>query len=102
VKIPTLVFVHIFIKRKVSRYFISRQPLIETIWGVFDFAKVIARGCKNKQIDEFGSKFFAKSIDENRSHSYCSFGDLKKIKGGNQNFYFFGILCSSFLVNCLT
>jgi hypothetical protein len=35
--------------------------------GVFNFAEIIARGYKNKQINMFSSKFFSKSIGENHN-----------------------------------
>jgi hypothetical protein len=35
--------------------------------GVFDFSEIVAGGSKNKQIDEFCAKFFAKSIAKNRN-----------------------------------
>ena len=45
----------------------SRPPLKQTVLGVFDFAKIIAGGPKNKLIDESYAKFIAKSIGENRN-----------------------------------
>jgi hypothetical protein len=35
--------------------------------GGFDFAEIIAKGKKNKRIDENYSEFFAKSICDNRN-----------------------------------
>jgi hypothetical protein len=35
--------------------------------GVFELAKIVAGGSKNKQIDGFCAKFFAKSIAKNRN-----------------------------------
>ena len=46
-------------------YLTSCPPLKETVLGVFDSAKIVAGGFKNKQIDGFGEKFFAKSIGKN-------------------------------------
>ncbi len=45
----------------------SDPQLKETVLGVFDFAEIIARGYKNKQIAGFCSKCFATSIGENRN-----------------------------------
>ena len=46
---------------------ISCPPLNETVLGVFDFAKIIAGGPKNKLLDWFYVKFAAKSIVKNRN-----------------------------------
>jgi hypothetical protein len=35
--------------------------------GVFDLAEIVAGGSKNKRIDGFCAKFFAKSIAKNRN-----------------------------------
>jgi hypothetical protein len=45
----------------------SDPPLKETVLGVFDLAEIVAGGSKNKQIDGFCAKFFAKSIAKNRN-----------------------------------
>jgi hypothetical protein len=45
----------------------SDPPLKETVLGVFDLAEIVAGGSKNKQIDGFYAKFFAKSIAKNRN-----------------------------------
>jgi hypothetical protein len=46
----------------------SDPPLKEAVLGVFDLAEIVAWGSKNKRIDEFCAKFFAKSISKNRNH----------------------------------
>ncbi len=45
----------------------SDPPLKETVLGVFDLAEIVAGDSKNKQIDGFCAKFFAKSIAKNRN-----------------------------------
>ncbi len=55
-----------FLQQKIV-HLTSRPPLKQTVLGVFDFAKIIAGGPKNKLIDESYAKFIAKSIGENRN-----------------------------------
>jgi hypothetical protein len=45
----------------------SVPPLKEAVLGVFDLAEIVAGGSKNKLIDGFCAKFFAKSIAKNRN-----------------------------------
>jgi hypothetical protein len=45
----------------------SDPPLKEAVLGVFDLAGIVAGGSKNKRIDGFCAKFFAKSIAKNRN-----------------------------------
>jgi hypothetical protein len=52
---------------KAKRFLTSDPPLKETVLGVFDFSEIVAGGSKNKQIDGFCAKFFAKSIAKNRN-----------------------------------
>jgi hypothetical protein len=41
----------------------SVPPLKEAVLGVFDLAEIVAGGSKNKLIDGFCAKFFAKSVE---------------------------------------
>jgi hypothetical protein len=50
-----------------KKFLTSDPPLKETVLGVFDLAEIVAGGSKNKQIDGFCAKFFAKSIAKNRN-----------------------------------
>ena len=50
-----------------NQHLTSDPPLKETVLGVFDLAEIVAGGSKNKQIDGFCAKFFAKSIAKNRN-----------------------------------
>jgi hypothetical protein len=70
----------------------SDSPHKEAVLGVFDLAEIVARGSKNKQIDGFCAKFFAKSIAKNRN----------RLAFVAEIWNFFRFLCSSFLVNCCT
>jgi hypothetical protein len=45
----------------------SDLPLKEAVLGVFDLAEIVAGGSKNKRIDGFCAKFFAKLIAKNRN-----------------------------------
>jgi hypothetical protein len=45
----------------------SDSPLKEAVLGFFYLAEIVAGGSKNKQIDGFCAKFFAKSIAKNRN-----------------------------------
>jgi hypothetical protein len=56
----------------------SDPPLKETVLGVFDLAKIVAGGSKNKQIDGFCAKFFAKSIAKNRNRLAFVIWEKKK------------------------
>ena len=57
----------------------SRPPLKQTVLGVFDFAKIIAGGPKNKLLDWFYVKFAAKSIFKKRIFSFCQKSGLKSL-----------------------
>jgi hypothetical protein len=45
----------------------SDPPIKEAVLGVFDLAEIVAGGSKNKRIDGFCAKFFAKLIAKNRN-----------------------------------
>jgi hypothetical protein len=60
----------------------SGFPLKKTVSGGFDFAEIIARGCKNKNIDGFCSILFSKSIDENRNRLAIAVFEILEINCG--------------------
>ena len=76
----------------------SCPRLKETGLGVFDYAKIVAGGFKNKQIDGFGDKFFAKSIGKNRNRLALVVWEIFKNKrrGGSPNFDFFAVFVQQF------
>ncbi len=55
-------FLFLQIKINNSRLLTSDPPLKEAVLGVFDLTEIVAGGSKNKRIDVFCAKFFAKSI----------------------------------------
>ena len=65
--------------------------------GVFDLAEIVAGGSKNKQIDGFCAKFFAKSIAENRNRLAFVVWEIfkKKLRGGSRNLDFFFVFCAA-------
>ena len=66
-----------------SKNLTSDPPLKETVLGVFDLAEIVAGGSKNKQIDGFCAKFFAKSIAKNRNRlAFVVWEIFKKTYGG--------------------
>jgi hypothetical protein len=66
--------------------------------GVFDLAKIIAGGPKNKLIDESYAKFIPKSIGENRNRLAFVVWELfkKKLIGGSRNFDIFSFFVQQF------
>jgi hypothetical protein len=66
--------------------------------GVFDLAEIVAGGSKNKQIDGFCAKCFAKSIAKNRNRLAFVVWEIfkKKLRGGSRNFDFFSFFVQQF------
>ena len=73
----------------------SRPPLKQTVLGVYDFAKIIAGGPKNKLI--VLCKIY-RLVDwwKPQSSSFCSLGViLKKLIGSSRNFWHFFGFCAA-------
>jgi hypothetical protein len=66
--------------------------------GDFDLAEIVAGGSKNKQIDGFCAKCFAKSIAKNRNHLAFVVWEIfkKKLRGDSRNLEFFSFFVQQF------
>jgi hypothetical protein len=76
----SILFVKVHVKLHDKYELTSDPPLKETVLGVFDLAEIVAGGSKNKQIDGFCAKFFAKSIAKNRNRLAFVVWDIFKKK----------------------